>query len=90
MDGIGNKENSDVEKELYIDGHKLTIKTCYEQDFGWSLSVVNEKGVSSNWQEFFPSAHDAIEAALKVINEEGIDEFMGYDGFGYLYEDKNP
>ena len=88
MDDLASNDNKTVVKELFIDGHQLTICACNEHELGWSLSVKNEKGVSTNWHNFFPSASDAIDIALKTINEEGIEEFMGYEDFGYLYEDK--
>lgn len=82
-----SKNSKDVSKELYIEGHLLTVHACFEGESQWSLSVQNEKGVTTHWDDCFSSAQDAINAALKAINEEGVDEFMAYEYFGYLYED---
>ena len=89
MDEIASNECKAVEKDLYIEGHKLTICTNYEHDYGWSLYVENEKGLRTNWHEFFSSVDEAINTALKAINEEGVDEFLGNEEFGYLYDDNN-
>ncbi|MDZ7662721.1 hypothetical protein [Thiohalophilus sp.] len=86
MDDVSNN-SKDVEKKLYIEGHLLTVHACFEGDSQWSLSVQNEKGVTTHWDENFSSAQNAINTALKAINEEGVDEFMAYDYFGYLHED---
>jgi len=89
MDEMDSGNISDVVKEFFIEGHKLTIYACYEPDFGWSLHVENETGLSTNWHEFFPSANEAIDTALRAINEEGVSEFTECKEFGYLQEDNN-
>lgn len=78
---------TEVTKELHIQGHILTVSAFYEGEAGWSLSIQNEKGIMTNWFDYFPTAEEAINAGLKAINEEGVDEFMAYEDFGYLYDD---
>jgi hypothetical protein len=53
----------------------------------WSLFVRNERGVMSNWYEFFETAEAAIETARKAIEEEGVEEFVSIEGFEYLDEE---
>jgi len=87
MDVYHNSNDTEVTKELHIQGHVLTLYAFYEDEFGWFLSVQNEKGVMTNWIDCFSTADEAINTGLKAINEEGVDEFMAYDDFGYLYDD---
>lgn len=87
MDVYRNNDDTEVIKELHIQGHILTVCAFYEEEFGWFLSVQNEKGVMTNWVESFSTAEEAINTGLKAINEEGVDEFMACDDFGYLYGD---
>lgn len=53
----------------------------------WSLSIVNEIGMSSNWNEFFESKDSAVEAALDSLCEEGVKQFLDVEGFEYLHND---
>ncbi len=89
MDVYRKSNGAEVTKELHIQGHVLTLYAFYEGGCGWLLSIQNEKGVMTNWIEYFATAEDAINTGLKAINKEGIDEFMVYDDFGYLYDDDN-
>ena len=85
MDVYRRSDDTEVTRELHIQGHVLTLCAFYEEGSGWLLSIQNEKGVMTNWIEYFPTAEDAINTGLKAINEEGVDEFMACDDFGYLY-----
>lgn len=80
---------SELSKEVEIGQIKLTIIARHREKEGWELFVVNDYGVSTNWNECFQSAQEAINEALRAINEEGVEDFMGYEYFGYLYENKN-
>ena len=78
-----------VSQEVMIDGIRLTIIAEKVSENSWSLFVRNELGVCSNWWEYFPTALEAVSQALKTIKSEGADEFMGYEDFGYLYNNEN-
>jgi len=87
-EGKGFREDY-VSQEVVIGRVRLTIIAEKISESNWSLSVRNELGVASNWWEFFPTAQEAIFRALETINEEGVAEFMGYEDFGYLYDNEN-
>lgn len=89
MDADREINATEVTRELHIQGHVLTICAFYEDGSGWLLSIQNEKGVMTNWVEYFSTAEDAINTGLKTINEEGLEEFMACDDFGYLYDGDN-
>lgn len=89
MDDDNEKHDSEVSKELFIDGFHLTLYAVFEIDCGWFLTIQNDKGVNTNWTDCFPSAEEAIDAGLKAINEEGVGEFVACDDFAYLYDGNN-
>ena len=67
-------------------GKNLTlIATMLEED-QWRLSIQNDYGIQSIWHRYFLTAHLAIEAGMKAIEEEGIEQFVNVDGFEYLHE----
>jgi len=76
-----------VEAQLTKDGVKLIVIASRSGTDNWQLSVLNEHGISSNWNDFFPSALLAIEAGVQAIDEEGIAPFMETDGFEYLFDE---
>lgn len=69
------------------EGVRLEIVVTELGSDEWSLSVVNEIGISSNWNEFFESKDRAIETALDAIREEGAKQFLDFEGFEYLKSD---
>jgi len=79
---------NELSKEIRVDGMELTLIANQTGEDEWQLSVVNNYGVFTNWTDFFPTAQQAINRALNAIMEEGIEEFMGYDNFGYFYNEK--
>ena len=44
---------------------------------GWLLEAVDEYGNSTVWDDPFPSDREALEEALKAIDEDGIDSLIG-------------
>lgn len=52
----------------------------------WTLAVVNEAGVVSNWIEFFAKGKAALNAGMKAIEEEGVKAFTSIEGFEYLQD----
>lgn len=69
------------------EGVRLEIVVTELRKDEWSLSVVNEIGIASNWIEFFASKDCAVEAALNAIREEGVKQFLSIEGFEYLQDD---
>ena len=55
-----------VQVEIYEDG-----------DGGWLLEVIDEHGNSAVWNDPFQSDKEALDEALKTIDEEGIDSLIG-------------
>jgi len=45
------------------------------EETDWSLEVVAEDGTSTVWNEPFKSDEEALEEALRAIEEDGIDSF---------------
>ena len=66
-------------KEVNIDGFTLTIASEKIGEGEWTLSIINEHGVSSNWHEHFPTPQKALDQALLAIKEEGVEAFNEKD-----------
>jgi uncharacterized protein len=60
------REGKTVQVEIYEDG-----------EGGWLLEIVDEYFNSTVWNEPFQSDRDALEEALKTIDEEGIESLIG-------------
>ena len=60
------REGKIVQVDIYEDG-----------EGGWILEVVDEYSNSAIWNESFQSDKDALDEALKTIDEEGIDSLIG-------------
>ncbi len=73
-------------QSVVMDGVRLEIVATRLGEREWALSVLNTLGVSSNWTEFFPSAHEAIMEGLEAIKTEGVEAFTVVPGFDYLQE----
>lgn len=71
-------------KEVSKEGETLKVVTTKINNGEWQLSILNEKGISSNWMEYFSTAQQAINAGLEAIEKEGVKEFINVDGFDYL------
>jgi hypothetical protein len=65
-------------------GVRLEIVATSSPDGLWTLSVINERGIMSTWNESFATAEVAIGVARKAIEEEGVEEFVSIEGFEYL------
>lgn len=78
------KIEDEVSKEIEIDGFKLEIHARRIDEEGWALCVINELGIMTHWTDLFQTAQDALEAANKAIETEGVKAFMDTEGFGYL------
>ena len=76
--------SNDVRKVVTVDDVRLLIVATCLAPMEWSVRVENERGIRSEWHEFFGSAETAIQIAQKVIDEEGVAEFVDIEGFEYL------
>ena len=48
-----------------------------DREGGWFLQVGDGRGNATNWTDTFPTEQAALEAALKAIDTEGIETFIG-------------
>jgi hypothetical protein len=71
-----NIVDSGFSQRITVDGHDLKIEIYRrEHDTQWSLEVVDEYGTSTVWDDLFDTDQGALDAALKVVNEEGLSGF---------------
>ena len=67
---------SDLCQEVTEDGITVEIMIYrLEDDNQWSLSIDDEKGGSTVWNDLFPSDISAHHEAMKTIREDGIGSF---------------
>ncbi len=63
-------------QRVSVEGHPLSIEIYrIETEPKWSLEIVDQEGTSTVWEDLFVTDADALEEALKAINEEGIGAF---------------
>jgi hypothetical protein len=86
MDSIHGFNKHELCREISKDGVTLKIISTKITEGEWRLAILNEKGISSNWQELFSTAQLAIDAGLEAIEKEGVKEFVDVEGFEYLNE----
>jgi uncharacterized protein len=72
-----NPNRSPLEQSLTRDGKTVQIGIYQDSEGGWILEVVDEHWNSTVWDEPFQSDREALDEALKTIDEEGIDTFIG-------------
>jgi uncharacterized protein len=55
----------------------VSVKVCIYrlENTEWSLEIVAQNGISTVWDDLFPSDDAALAEALKAIDEEGIRSF---------------
>ena len=83
MDNINGFVEDELCREISKDGATLKVISTRICEGEWQLAILNEKGVSTNWYEFFSTAQLAIEAGIEAIEKEGIKEFVDVEGFEY-------
>ena len=66
LSGLVTKDRVTVEVEIYR----------LEDEPGWSLEVVNDKGTSIVWNDLFSSDRDAYDEFLRTAAEEGMSTFL--------------
>jgi hypothetical protein len=71
-----NIVDSGLSQRITVDGHELKIEIYrLEHDTQWSLEIVDEDDTSTVWDNLFDTDQGALDAALKVVNEEGLSGF---------------
>jgi uncharacterized protein len=70
-------EHSPLEQSLTRDGKTVQIGINKDGEGGWILEVVDEHWNSTVWDEPFQSDREALNEALKTIDEEGIASLIG-------------
>lgn len=75
---------AEVTRSIVRDGrHVLAVARPVEPK-GWLLTIVNDRHILCTWHEFFASAEQALKAAERAIDAEGIEAFTDGEGFEYL------
>ena len=65
-------------QQTYIaNGQRVEIHIYRMPDTGWSLEVVDVCGNSTVWDDLFETDQAALDTAMKELQEEGIEAFIG-------------
>ena len=67
---------SPLAQSVTRDGKTVRIAIYEDGEDGWLLEVLDEYGNSTVWDDSFASDQEALEEALKTIDEEGIDSLI--------------
>ena len=59
------------------DGKSVRVDIYEDEKGGWILEMVDEFNNSTVWDDSFSKDHHALMAAIKAIESEGIDSFIG-------------
>jgi len=64
-------------QEISKDGTRVQVDIfrC-ENEAGWILEVIDEENASTVWDQPFDTDQEALDAAIKVIEEDGIRSFL--------------
>ena len=67
-------------REIIEDGTKIQVDTYRgENESGWILEVIDEENASTAWDEPFDTDQEALDAVMRVIEQDGIRSFLeGY------------
>lgn len=69
--------HSPLAQSVMRDGKIVHVEIYEDGEGGWLLEVVDEHENSTVWNEPFQSDQDALDEALKTIDEEGIESLIG-------------
>ncbi len=72
-----NPLHSLLAQSLTRNGKTVQIEIYEDGEGGWLLEVVDEHGNSTVWDDPFESDRDALDEALRTIEEDGIDSLIG-------------
>ena len=70
--GIG--ELSSLSRTVHVEGRALVIEVFRQSKARWGLQVLNGP-VTTHWWQTFRTERAALDEALRVITEEGLDGF---------------
>lgn len=82
--------HSTLTQYLTRDGKTVHIEIYEDGEGGWLLEVVDAHGNSTVWDDPFQSDRDALDEALRTIDEEGIDSLIGVPSDSSLPQEPNP
>ncbi len=66
---------TELRKDVQVDGVKLGVIAKKVEEGEWELSIENEAGARSVWIEPFPTARMALAVGVKAIESEGVASF---------------
>jgi uncharacterized protein len=70
---------SPLEQQFTQDGQSLEICIYKSDGSSWALEIIDAGGTSTVWDEQFDTDQEALDAALRAINEDGIEAFLTPD-----------
>ena len=70
--------HSPLSQSITRDGKTVQVRIYEDGEGGWLLEVLDEHLNSTVWDDPFLSDKDALDEALKAIDEEGIDSLIGF------------
>jgi hypothetical protein len=57
----------------------VNVEICRDHEGGWILQIEDGRGNATVWTDPFTTEQKAIDAAVKAIDTEGIETFIGPD-----------
>ena len=67
-------------REITGDGTKIQVDIYRgENESGWILEVIDEENTSTVWDDPFDTDQEALDAAMEVIEKDGIRSFLESD-----------
>ena len=71
---VGINELSPLSRAVHVDGRALMVEVFRKSKARWGLQVLNGP-VTTHWWQRFRTERAALNEALRVITEEGLDGF---------------
>ncbi len=64
-------------REIIEDGTKIQVDIYRgEDESGWILEVIDEENASTVWDEPYDTDREALDAVMKVVEQDGIKSFL--------------
>jgi hypothetical protein len=67
-------------RKAEFDGECVNILIYLDDEGRWALAVMDENENTAVWDDSFDSDQEALDEAIKVIEEEGIQSFIDPQG----------
>ena len=65
----------------------VNVEIYHAHEGGWILQIDDGRGNATVWTDSFATEQEALDAAVKAINTEGIETFIGPDSeMKYLFD----